>query len=204
MTTTTSLREVKILIPEIPGEWTQRTRSGSTQVWNDARHHSSEFPEVRLQAPQRGLFADRIDGAWYWVCGCEKCLGSGKAFNYSPCDEHDRCVTCRCTPAELTETPWGGCDGGWRCRPCQDRLDAEAKETALAASAASGHSEDDCCSTNEIICPYCATEQSSDDRYDSATGLKCGTCGGEFDLEVEWTASYTTTKPRAAQTAGQQ
>ena len=199
MTTTIPLRDVKILIPEIPGEWTQRTRSGSTQVWNDARHKNDGLPEVRLNPPRRGLFADRIDGAWYWVCACEKCLGSGKAFNYSPCDEHDRCVTCHCTRAELTEIPWGGCDGGWRCRPCQDRMDAERKATALAAAEAKGHSEDDCWATSKIICPYCATDQSDDDRHDSAKGLECGTCGGVFDLEVEWTPSYTTTKPRAPQ-----
>lgn len=195
--TASALRDVKILIPDIPGEWTQRTRSGSTQVWNDPWHKTG-LPEVRMEPPQRGLFADRIDEAWYWVCGCEQCLGSGKLFNYSPCDAHDRCVTCNCSRAELTATPWGGCDGGWRCKPCQNMLDERRKSEALAAAAAKGHSEDDCFSTNEIICPHCATEQSADDRHVSADGLECDTCGGIFDLEVEWSPSYTTTKAREA------
>lgn len=188
-----ALRDTKILIPEIPGEWTRRMRSGSTQVWNDARHTSEGLPEVRMEPPQKGLFADRIDGAWYWVCGCEKCLESGKGFNYSPCDEHDRCVTCRCTRPELKETPWGGCDGGWRCVPCQTTIHAKAKAEALAAAAAKGHSEADCWATSEIICPHCATVQSRDDRYESSEGLECHVCDGVFDLEVEHSLSYTTT-----------
>lgn len=196
-----AFRDTKILIPEIPGEWTQRTRSGSTQIWNDPWHKTG-LPEVRMQPPQKGLFADRIGGAWYWVCGCEKCLDSGKGFNYSPCDAHDRCVSCSCSRAELTEAPWGSRDGGWRCKPCQHRLDAARKAESLAKAEAQGHSEDDCCYTSNIICPFCATEQSTDDRHEPAVGLVCDTCDGEFDLEVDWTPSYTTTK-RAQQNEGQ-
>ena len=191
----TSLRDTKILIPEIPGEWKQRTRSGSTQVWNDPWHKTG-LPEVRMEPPTKGLFADRIDGAWYWVCACEKCLGTDKSYNYSPCEAHDRCVTCNCTRADLTEVPWG-VQGGWRCKPCQDRRDAARKAEALAAAEAKGHSEDDCVYTSDIICPYCATKQSSDDRHESAQGLECDTCGGKFDLEVEWSPSYTTSRSRA-------
>jgi hypothetical protein len=200
----TSLRDTMILIPEIPGEWTQRTRSGSTQVWNDPWHKTG-LPEVRMEPPTKGLFADRIDGAWYWVCACEKCLGTGKSYNYSPCEAHDRCVTCNCSRAELAEAPWGARDGGWRCKPCQEKLDAARKAEALAAAEANGHSEDDCVYTSDIICPYCATKQNSDARHESAQGLECGTCGGKFDLEVEWSPSYTTTKARAqAQQKGPQ
>lgn len=69
------------------------------------------------------------------------------------------------------------------------------EEHGAMVESVGGHSEDDCCYTSSIICPYCATEQSSDDIHESKTGLECDTCGGEFDLEVEWSASYTTTKP---------
>lgn len=193
--TTTALRDTKILIPEIPGEWTQRIRQGSTQVWNDPWYRNG-LQEMRMEPPIKGLYAERIDNAWYWVCGCEKCLGSGDLFNYSPCDAHDRCVTCNCTRAELTESPWGGCDGGWRCRPCQDVLDKQIKDEALSSAASKGHSEDDCFSTSEIICPYCASEQSTDDRHESTDGLECHVCGGMFNLEVEWSPSYTTTKAK--------
>ncbi len=73
----------------------------------------------------------------------------------------------------------------------------ERHAQALAAAEANGHSEDDCVYTSDIICPYCATKQNSDDRHESAQGLECDTCGGKFDLEVEWSPSYTTTKARA-------
>lgn len=69
---------------------------------------------------------------------------------------------------------------------------------ALAAAAAEGHDEDDCVGLDKIVCPYCATEQSRDDRDSSVEGLECDTCDGTFDLEVEWTASYTTTKSKLA------
>lgn len=197
-----SLKDTKILIPEIPGEWTQRTRSGSTNVWNDPWHHSSKgLPEVRLEPPIKGLYADRIDGAWYWVCGCERCLGSGKAFSYITCEDHDKCVTCNCTRAELTEAPWHAA-GGWRCKPCQEKLDATRKAEALAAAAASGHSEADCSYQDEIICPHCASVVSNDDLYESQDGLVCDVCGGEFDLEIEYTPSYTTTKAQGEKANG--
>ena len=188
----TPLRDVKILIPEIPGEWTQRTRSGSTQIWNDS-YYKTDLPEVRLTPPRRGLFAELIEGAWYWVCGCQKCLGKPTEYSYIVCEEHDKCDTCNCTRAELTETPWGT-SGGWRCKPCQDRMDDARKTAALAAALESGHGEDDCFYTNEIICPYCASVHRDGDQNESASDLECGTCGGYFDLEVEWSASYTTTR----------
>ncbi len=68
-------KNTKILIPEIPGEWTQRQRNGSLNVWNGADHHrfhrtTTDLPEVSLRPPENGLYAERIDGAWYWVSGC--------------------------------------------------------------------------------------------------------------------------------------
>ena len=79
---------------------------------------------------------ERIDGAWYWVCGCEMCLQSGKSCSYIVCEEHDRCATCRCTRDQLTEAPWGAKGGGWRCKPCDDTMKAEARAKALAAATA--------------------------------------------------------------------
>jgi len=189
-----SWRDTKILIPEIPGEWTQRTISGSTMIWNDSWHKTG-LPEVRMKAPQKGLRAERIDGAWYWVCDCTKCLGTESIGGFYLCDEHDKCVECNTPRAALTDTPWG-VRNGWCCRPCMDAKKAAAKAEALARAAASGHSEDDCSYIDKILCPHCATEQSADDRYESADGLECDTCGGVFDLEIEYTPSYTTTKAK--------
>ncbi|WP_238344635.1 hypothetical protein [Pseudomonas sp. SWRI81] len=51
-------KNTKILIPEIPGEWTQLLRSGKTNIWNEARHgkpHTNGLPEVRLDSRNRAL-----------------------------------------------------------------------------------------------------------------------------------------------------
>ena len=58
-------KDTKILIPEIPGEWTERTRSGHTCKWNDGWHgkpHRNGLPYVELMAPEKGLYAERIEG----------------------------------------------------------------------------------------------------------------------------------------------
>ena len=191
------LRDAKIPIPQIPGEWIHRTRSGHTNIWNYTPNKSG-LPEVRLDPPQRGLFAERIDGAWYWVCGCELCRGKPTSYSHILCEEHDHCVTCKCTRAQLTDDPWGVRDGGWRCGSCQGAIDLAAKNAALAAASATGHGENDCAGRDSIVCPYCAIEHSAEDRGSSVKNLACETCEGVFDLEVEWSASYTTTKAKQA------
>ncbi|MGH8387906.1 MAG: hypothetical protein ACRESJ_20870 [Pseudomonas sp.] len=65
-------KNTKILIPEISGNWRVRLRPGKTNIWNEARDgkpHRNGLPEVRLDPPETGLYAERIDGAWYWVSG---------------------------------------------------------------------------------------------------------------------------------------
>lgn len=190
-----SLKNTKILIQEIPGHWTQRLRAGSTNIWNH-QSTASEFPEVRLLPPTQGLYAERIDGAWWWVCGCERCLGTDKS-SYSVCKEHDRCITCQCTREQLTEIPWG-VQGGWRCKPCGSRLRQERKEKALADAAAKDFTEDDCSYTDSILCPHCSSAQDSEDRTQSTKGIQCSVCDGLFDMEIEWNPTYTTTKATPA------
>ena len=50
-------------------------------------------------------------------------------------------------------------------------------------------------SSNEdyIICPYCSCENSSDE-LNHTTDTYCDECGKEFHLEVEYSASYSTSK----------
>ena len=186
-----SLANTKILIQEVPGDWTQRSQSGRTSIWN-YQSTASDLPEVRLLPPAQGLYPELIDGSWWWVCSCQKCLGTNK-LSYAFCEEHDRCITCQCTREQLTEAPWW-VQGGWRCKPCANRIHQEHKEKALADAAAKGFTEDDCNYTDSILCPHCSSHQSSDDRHKSAKGMKCSVCDGLFDMEIEWTPSYTTTK----------
>lgn len=146
-------KNTKILIPEIPGEWTQRQRNGSLNVWNGADHHrfhrtTTDLPEVSLRPPENGLYAERIDGAWYWVSGCAKCNGTGEKYSYVVCDKHNVCRLCSTHRSKLTETPWGHPDG-FTCKPCQGAEDAVAKAAALAKVAESEYDEWDYRSQDE-------------------------------------------------------
>lgn len=186
-----NLKDTKILIPEVPGEWPQISINGALHTWNAARHENG-LPELILTAPAQGLSAKRIDGAWYWVCVCERCLGTGK-WGFHLCEAHDRCDACNCVRSELKSTPWMT-STGWCCKPCMSAKKAEAKAAALALAEANDFSESDCSYADSILCPHCATEQSADDIYTSRDGMKCSTCDGVFDLEIDWSPSYTTKK----------
>ena len=185
-----SLKDTKIFIPEIPVEWTQRTRSGHTNIWNDS-FYRSELPEVKLEPPIRGLYAEKFDDGWYWVCGCSKCLKNNEKYSYIVCEEHDRCITCGTHRKELTEIPWGHPDG-FQCKPCRKSKDEEQKSKALREARERGHSEEDCCYTSEIICPVCATECSSDDMREAEEyEMTCDVCDTEFIVEIEYEVRFT-------------
>ncbi|MBB6689940.1 hypothetical protein H7B90_00850 [Cohnella xylanilytica] len=185
-----SLKEVKIFIPEIPKEWTQRTRGGHTNIWND-QFFKNGLPEVRLDPPERGLYAERFDDGWYWVCGCNKCLGILGKYSYIVCYEHDRCETCGIHRSELKEAPWG-MGSGWQCKPCHEAERATRKAEALAEARARGHSEDDCWRLDKVICPVCGSENSSEDMHESSEHeVECWVCDAEFLVEVEYEPKYT-------------
>jgi len=190
-------KNTKILIPEISGEWTDRTRSGNTCIWNQALHgrpHSNGLPEVRLDAPEVGLYAERIDGTWYWVSGCAKCNGKGEKYSYVVCDKHNVCVRCSTHRSKLTETPWGHPDG-FMCKPCGDVLAAIAKAEALTKFAEEGYDDHDFQHMDECKCPHCATKVhlESEDYGSGSKTMTCSTCNGAFSLEIEYTPSFTTT-----------
>lgn len=187
-----NLKETKILIPEIPKEWTQRTRSGHTNIWNDPFHRNG-LPEVQLEPPMRGLYAEKFEDGWFWVCGCHTCLQNNKPYSYIVCEEHNRCVTCGTHRNDLTETPWGHRDG-FQCKPCHSDQEATRKEEALEAASAKGHTEDDCFYTTEILCPVCASEYSDDELHEAGEhDVTCAVCDSEFMVEIEYEARYTST-----------
>ncbi|WP_130908328.1 hypothetical protein [Pseudomonas sp. Sample_16] len=190
-------KNTKILIPEIPGEWTQRQRNGSLNVWNGKDHHrfhrtSTDLPEVSLLPPENGLYAERIDGAWYWVSGCAKCNGTGEKYSYSVCDKHNVCRLCGTHRSKLAETPWGHPEG-FTCKPCQDAEDAVAKAKALAKVAESDYDEWDYRCQDECKCPHCATVIHIEAEDYGDKSMSCDTCGGEFELVTEYTVQFTTT-----------
>lgn len=185
-----SLRDTKIYIPEIPKEWKQRVRSGHTNIWN-GNIRNNELPKVKLDPPQHGLYAERFEDGWYWVCGCNKCLENDELYSYIVCDEHDRCITCKIHRKQLKESPWGKADG-WQCKPCNSKEHEEQKEKSIKEARQSGHSEDDCSYIDEIICPVCASENSKDDIYgDNEHELTCYVCDTEFIVTIEYEPTYT-------------
>lgn len=187
-----NLKDTKIYIPEIPKEWTHRTRSGHTNIWNDS-FHKSGLPEVKIEPPTRGLYAEKFEDGWYWVCGCHKCLENGKPYSYIVCEEHDRCITCETPRKELTEIPWGKPDG-FQCKPCNAKEHEERKADALQSARESGHSEDNCLYRSEVICPVCGSKNSNDDMHEPGEHeVECYVCDTEFLVEVEYEVSYTST-----------
>lgn len=185
-----NLKDTKIFIPEIPKEWEQRTRSGHTNIWNDS-FYGSDLPETKLDPPMRGLYAERFDDGWYWVCGCNKCLNNNDKYSYIVCEEHDRCISCGIHRNDLTEIPWGHPDG-FECKPCRANRKEEEKQKALKEARENGHSEWDCFREDKIICPVCASECSSDDMYEVGEDeVTCYVCDTEFVVEIEYEIKYT-------------
>ena len=184
------LKNTKIFIPEIPKEWEQRTRSGHTNIWNDG-FYKNGLPEIKLEPPTQGLYAERFEDGWYWVCGCNKCLENNEKYSYIVCDEHNRCITCGSHRKDLTEVPWGHPDG-FLCKPCRAREHEERKQEALRLAMENEHDEWDCYREDKIICPVCASECSSDDMYEAGEHeMTCYICDSEFIVEIEYDVKYT-------------
>ena len=184
------LKDAKIFIPEIPKEWKHRIRSGNTNIWNDS-FYKNGLAEIRLEPPIRGLYAERFEDGWYWVCGCNKCLKNNEPYSYIVCEEHDRCITCGTHRKELAEIPWGH-PNGFQCKPCNTRKHEEKKEEALREAKEKRHSEYDCWNTSEIICPICGSKCSSDDMNEPGEHeMTCDVCDAEFIVEIEYDVVYT-------------
>jgi predicted Zn finger-like uncharacterized protein len=144
-----------------------------------------------MEPPEIGLYAERIEGAWYWVSGCAKCNDSGERWSYVTCDKHNVCRLCSIHRSKITEIPWGH-PYGWTCKPCQDAEDAQAKATALAKVAESDYDEWDYRSQDECKCPHCATVIHIESEDYGDKNMKCDACNGMFELVTEHSVSFTT------------
>lgn len=184
-----TLKNVKIKINEIPAEWTKRLRSGHTNVWNENSEDLNK-PEVKLLPPLEGLYAERFDDGWYWVCGCDKCLEIKGRYSYIVCDNHNICVACGTHRKDLTEVPWGHPDG-FECKPCQSQRKKEAKSAALKKAKERGLDESDCYRESTIKCPVCFTDNDCEEVKDG-DDITCYICDSEFSVEVEFEPLYTT------------
>ncbi len=171
----------------------ERIRAGRTQQFreknkDDRTFISSHNCDVSLEHENKEMYASLIDGQWYWVSGCSECNGGERGFkSYIECDKHDVCTNCGISRKEIKGLVWGGIKG-WTCKPCNEAKDREIRKEAFSKL---DGDEPDCSFTDEIICPHCGSIISSDDIYE-CQDLKCCVCDGELSLDIEYTATYST------------
>ncbi|MCY4781766.1 hypothetical protein ORI89_19120 [Sphingobacterium sp. UT-1RO-CII-1] len=172
----------------------KRIRSGSTQLFreenpNNRSFISNENADVILtHDTDKAMYAELIDGEWYWVSGCAECIGKPRGTSYIECDEHDVCSCCGISRKEIEGSVWGG-RHGWICPSCHDAKKLEARQRAFQKL---NGNEPDTHYTDNPTCPHCGTEH--DINYvNENTTLECYVCEGGFEIEVNWTPSYTTT-----------
>ena len=101
------------------------------------------------------------------------------------------CEECGAPRSWLTEAPWGLIAGGICCKPCDEKIHEKEKQAAIAKAVSDGHDEHDCSYTDKIICPVCASVLSDDDIHEP-TEMECDVCDAVFQLEIEYSRSFTT------------
>lgn len=191
-------------------DYVNRQRNGATQVFytgddpRDFTRYRCELggikPNVKMHnkpdtieiaAPEKHLYAELIEGEWWWVNGCGPCNGEERGWGtYIECEKHDVCRTCSIPRKQLTETPWGG-SNGWQCKPCADTAAETLRATRLAEVAAKEYDEWDYYHTDKVVCPHCGTSYAPDGEVTDGKE-NCGVCGGEYSIEVDYTVTYTT------------
>jgi len=173
----------------------ERARSGSTQLFREKKKDDRSFIsedncDISLKHDHREMYAELIDGKWYWVSGCTECLGKPRGMSYIECHTHNRCRSCETNREDITESVWGGLNG-WICKPCYEAERLEIRRQAFEKFNEVKLDEDDFHYMDEIKCPHCGSEISSDDLHESQD-IECEVCEGEITLEVEYTAYYST------------
>lgn len=165
----------------------QRSRSGRTQIFKE----KGSKEEISLQHDKKSMYAELIDGKWYWVEGCAECKGEERDWmTYIECEEHDRCRSCGINRKDIKEAPWGG-KKGWQCRSCADDEHKEIRRQAFEKFNRENPDEYDFQYMDEIKCPHCASKISSEEMYESQE-IECNVCEGRIYLEVEFSPTYST------------
>lgn len=177
----------------------ERIRSGRTQLFRrkglDSAFTSRENADVILEHENREMYAELIDGKWYWVNGCAECNGKPRDWGtYIECDKHNVCRTCGCTRAELTEAPWGG-KNGWQCKPCAE-VEHKAEKEAALADMPEEYNELNYWHEDNIKCPYCDCKFAEDHEHydDDESDLECPRCDNVFTVTANHSVTFTTAR----------
>ena len=125
-----------------------------------------------------------------WVCnGAEPEMFSRK------CIEHDICDVCKTKKADIIGTPWGT-KTGFICNRCQQDI----WNGRIATFAKEDPDEHNFLSRDDVKCPYCGYEYYPDDLYESSDDEYCPNCNSQIEIEVEWVADYSISKPKPEST----
>lgn len=180
------------LTPEL-----KRIRSGKTQAFYKPENRALQTrdADIVLEPPEQHIYAELIDGEWWWVNGCAECNGEPRGWmKYTECDEHDVCAHCGIHRKELKDTPWGR-KGGWVCKPCDDK-EHEIEKTAALAAMPDEYDEWDYYCMSEIQCPYCNNIIEDSGSYHEADDeeIECGCCDNIYTVSAEISINYTMKK----------
>lgn len=174
-----------------------RIRSGTVQKFYPSTYNGSEKSILfTLPPPSKEMYAELIDGIWYWVKGCSKCEDSmnyGESHSYQVCHEHNRCVQCNTHREDLTETPWGHKDG-FICKPCSDKNDAKVREEAFKKVNSEDYDELDYIYNDTVVCPHCGSDNGTEqfDLDEIESEQECYVCKGKYKLTLNFTVDYST------------
>jgi len=125
-----------------------------------------------------------------WVCnGTEP-----KSFTRK-CKKHDVCDSCGKNRSEIDGVPWGTTTG-FICDSCQQ----EKWKRRIEAFTDEDFEESDFLYRDDIKCPYCGHEYQPDDLHEDTDNECCPHCNSTFEVEVEWTANFTISKPKQKST----
>ena len=108
----------------------ERVRCGKTQMFreknpDDRSFISVENADVILVHPTDvAMYAELIDGKWYWITGCAECKGEPRDWlSYIECDKHNRCCRCGINRENIKDiSVWGGKRGWTRVECIQNYL----------------------------------------------------------------------------------
>ncbi len=120
---------------------------------------------------------------------CWVCEGLESVFFGKRCEEHDICDVCKTKRTDIKGIPWGT-RTGFRCQECEDRR----IDKAIADFKKEEHNDLDFQYNDRVKCPHCGYEYHPDELYESSDNEACPNCSNEMCVDVDWTATYSTSK----------